>query len=133
MYGMAPLVSRRDIGMVGVLFKCAHLSAHPDMLELFRRAPAAAPARHNTRLLSRRHYLQLEMLADGHARAAVSRSLFGLVKVWNALPACAVECKSVSAFQSWLARQSRAACTQDIARWKFLFSPPLVHRYIYKL
>ena len=133
MYGMAPLVLRRDIGMFGVLFKCAHLIDHADMLELFRRAPAAAPARHNTRLLSRRHDLQLEMLADGHARAAVSRSLFGLVKVWNALPACAVECKAVNAFQSWLTRQPCSACTQDIARWKFLCSPPLVHLHIYKL
>ena len=77
MHGMAPLVLHR----LGVLFKCAHLIAHPDMLELFRRTLAAATARHNTRLLSRRHDLQLEMLADGHARAAVSRSLFGLVKV----------------------------------------------------
>ena len=96
MYGMAPLELRRNIGMLDVLFKCARLTAHPDMLQLSRRAPAAAPARHNTRLLSRRHDLQLELLAGGHARAAVSRSLFGLVKVWNALPACAVECKTVS-------------------------------------
>ena len=92
MYGMAPLVLRRDIGMLGVLFKCAHLIAHPDMLELFRRTPAATPARHNTRLLSRRHDLQLEILANGHAR--VSRS-FSVVEVWNAFPTCAVERVSV--------------------------------------
>ena len=122
MCGMAPLLLRRDIGMLGVLFKCAHLIAHPDMLELFRRTPAGAPARHNTRLLSRRHDLQLEMLTDGYACAAVSRSLFGFVKVWKALPAFALECKSVSAFQSWLTSQSRAAFTQDIVRWKLFYT-----------
>ena len=132
-YGLAPLVLRRDIGMLGVLYKCAHNTAHPELCELFRRAPLEGLPRHATRRSSRQHGLQLEVFADGDQRMAFSTSLFGLVKVWNALPAQAVISDSVCSFQSCLTRYSRTACSHKIARWKHLFSPPTVHLHIFKL
>ena len=132
-YGLAPLVLRRDIGMLGVLYKCAHNTAHPELCELFRRAPLEGLPRHATRRSSRQHGLQLEVFADGDQRMAFSRSLFGLVKVWNSLPAQAVNSDSVCSYHSCLTQYSRTTCSHNIARWKHLFSPPTVHLHIFKL
>ena len=80
-YGLAPLVLRRDIGMLGVLYKYAHNTAHPELCELFRHAPLERLPRHATRSSSRQHGLQLDVFADGDQRMAFSRSLFSLVKI----------------------------------------------------
>ena len=60
-YGLAPLVLRRDIGMLGVLYKYAHNTAHPELCELFRHAPLERLPRHATRWSSRQHGLQLDV------------------------------------------------------------------------
>ena len=69
-YCLAPLVLRRDIGLLGVLYKYAHNTAHPERLP-----------RHATRSSSRQHGLQLDVFADGDQRMAFSKSLFSLVQI----------------------------------------------------
>ena len=80
-YCLAPLVLRRDIGLLGVLDKYAHNTAHPELCELFRHAPLETNPRHATRTSSRQHGLQLDVFADGDQRMAFSKYLFRLVKI----------------------------------------------------
>ena len=132
-YCLAPLVLRRDIGLLGVLDKYAHNTAHPELCELFRHAPLERLPRHATRSSSRQHGLQLDVFADGDQRMAFSRSLFSLVKVWNYLPAQAVNSDSVCSYHSCFTQYSRTACSHNIARWKHLNSQSIFNLHIFKL
>ena len=80
-YCLAPLVLRRDIGLLGVLDKYAHNTAHPELCELFRHAPLDKIPRHATRTSSRQHGLQLDVFADDDQRIAFSKYLLNFIKI----------------------------------------------------
>ena len=89
-YGLAPLVTRRAIAMLGMLHKIAHGNAHAQLLAII---PRAAPLRANrwTSTLAVRHRYQLEECFERSPTAVVHRSAFGRVCTFNALPAEIVE------------------------------------------
>ncbi len=121
-HNLAPLRLRRDIGMLGVFWKICHGVAHPDFATLFPKVPSRVAPVHNTRVARRRHDMQLVDPCDGTQLAQFQRSLFGLVKVWNALPTAFVHETSVSSFQSKLAQASRKACSDNRDGWQDMFA-----------
>jgi len=79
-HNLAPLGLRRDVAMLGLLYRRVHGLAHPALCRLF--PPAMAPAhRHHTRLASRRHDRQLDEQRLTSRLWVVRRSIFGLVRV----------------------------------------------------
>ena len=121
-FNLAPLKLRRDIGMLGVLFKICRGTAHEDFNMLFPKAPSGPTHEHNTRATYRRHDLQLVDYCNGTQQSQFQRSLFGLVKVWNALPTSFVNAKSVSTFQRMLTQASKQACSADHTGWQDMFA-----------
>ena len=121
-FNLAPLKLRRDIGMLGVLFKICRGAAHVDFNMLFPRAPNGPKHEHSTRATMRRHDMQLVDFCDGTQLCQFQRSLFGLVKVWNALPASYVHAKCVSTFQTMLTQASKQACSVGICGWQDMFA-----------
>ena len=112
-FNLVSLKFRRAIGMLGVLIKIYRGTAHEDFNMLFPKAPSVPTHEHNTRATYRRHDLQLVDYCNGTQLSQFQRSLFGRVKVWNALPASFVHAKNVSTFQSMLTRASKQACSAD--------------------
>ena len=98
-FQLAPLELRRDIGMLGALWKIAHGKAHKFLQEMFPMC-SFAPVLPNTRGIARRHQLRFVDRCVGDQLEQFSRSLFGLVRVWNDLPTHIVEIDSVKSFQS---------------------------------
>ena len=58
-FNLAPMRLRRDIGMLGVLWKVCHGSAHSDFEVLLPRVLRRSSHSYDTRVASRRHDLQL--------------------------------------------------------------------------
>ena len=121
-FNLAPLRLRRDIGMLGVLWKISHGRANPDLEALFPMAPSSVVPRHDTRAARRRHSLQMINRCDGSQLSQLQRSLFGLVKVWNALPENFVYTHTVSSMQSKLTRASKNACLDGASGWQDMYS-----------
>ena len=120
-FQLAPLELRRDIGMLGALWKIAHGTAHKLLRELFPMCGFVSML-HNTRGAARRHNLRFVDRCVGDQLEQFSRSLFGLVRVWNDLPVYIVEITSVKAFQSKLAQCARKACEEDAVGWASMYS-----------
>ena len=87
-HNVAPLCLRRDIAMLGLLFKIAHGICHPQLRDLL--PPAATTNRVDRyRVAAGRlnrfgcHRLQLLDRCEGRQGFYFGRSLFGLVRVWN--------------------------------------------------
>ena len=131
-YGLHPMCFRRDVAMLGVLYKCAHGNAHPDLLELFPRVSSSESARRPTRSVMRMHSRQLLLRHHGTQRMEFHRSLFGLVKIWNALSVEIVESDSVCAFQRALTDLGREVCEAEANGWQRIFSPPIVSHVLLK-
>jgi hypothetical protein len=55
-------------------------------------------------------------------QALHSRSIFGMVYVYNRLPQDVVDSKNVSIFQICLTRMARKACEEGIPKWMTYFS-----------
>jgi len=96
-FNLLPLSTRRDIGMLGLIFKSVHGRAHDDLQQLFPRKPPATHT-YGTKLQSHRHSLQLCENRPGTHHALLRRSVFGLIRVWNRLPKAAVSAPSVNSF-----------------------------------
>ena len=121
-YNLAPLRARRDIGMLGLIFKCVHGLAHKDLQKLFPRC-ATQPHGYETRRQSNLHGWQLDEDRPGTKHALLRRSIFGLTRVWNRLPKQAVSSATVSNMQKLLTQYARFSCWQGDTDWAELFSP----------
>ena len=120
-FNLAPLGLTRDIGMLGLLYKCAHKTAHPALMELFPRCEGSS-RRHCQRHHSL-HDFQLLDRCDGPRTAMMDRSVFALVRVFNKLPVGIVEAPSVPSFQSRLTSLSRDQCMDGGNTWGNYFPP----------
>ena len=117
---LAPPRLRRDVAMLGLLWKVATGCAHSSLVALF---PRAGPKTHDTRMGTSKHELQLFERAFLARNATYHRSVFGLVHVFNLLPKEVVHVGNVSLFQSKLTRIARNACKERVANWSCVFSP----------
>ena len=121
-YHLAPLGSRRDMGMLGLLHKIVLGDAPPQLAELFPFAePSLLDNRSATRLAVRRHRHQFWQ--PPFRTEILRRSLFGIVVVYNLLPPAVVEKKTVKSFQSILQLALRSAVRKGLPDWHLLFSP----------
>jgi hypothetical protein len=84
-HNLAPLGLRRDIAMLGLIFKCVKGLAHPSLCSLFP-VQDAPLHRYQTRLADARHNFQLRDRTEHISLSSFHRSIFGLVRVWNILP-----------------------------------------------
>ena len=116
-FNLAPLSTRRDIAMSGLLFRIAHGKAPPQFQSLIHRVEAL-PFPRNLRNPSTQHSLQFYDPVDGSESKMLARSVFGLIYAFNMLPAHVVESSSVSIFQRRLQDAVKRAQAQDIPEWE---------------
>ena len=118
-FNLAPLSTRRDIAMLGVIHRTV-LGLGPDQFhKFFRRNWAARVSK--TRLARRRHDKQLVDPRQGQFSEQLRRSALGLVAIYNLLPQEVVDAPTVSLFQSQL--QALLGVAMRRSSWQELFSP----------
>eukprot|EP00933_Yihiella_yeosuensis_P032263 TRINITY_DN25845_c0_g2_i1.p1 TRINITY_DN25845_c0_g2~~TRINITY_DN25845_c0_g2_i1.p1 ORF type:complete len:122 (-),score=1.97 TRINITY_DN25845_c0_g2_i1:16-381(-) len=111
-FNLAPLSLRRDIGMLGLLYKCTKNEARPKLVELFQPATHRVYAR-STRFASTRHDKQLLDIASQCHLDIARRSVLGLIKVYNLLPQSVVASVSVKVFQRELTNLCKRLCRSN--------------------
>ena len=116
---LAPLSTRRDIALLGFLFRFAHGLAPRCFNELFRFGQAAAlPRRRSVDA----HNRQIFDPIDGTQSPALSRTVYSLVHTFNSLPPFVVESSNASAFQHQLQKATLKACKSGFPQWHRLLS-----------
>ena len=119
-YRLAPLKSRRDMALMGLLHRVVLGDVSRQLAELFPFATSGPLEFVRTRLQIRRHNKQL--IAPPFGTETLRRSLFGLVRIYNLLPQSVVDLKSVKEFQSSLQGALRHTASLGIPDWDSLFS-----------
>lgn len=117
-YELAPLNSRRDMALLGLLHRIVLKDAPPQLAELFPPARAWPFGLASTRPQVRRHNKRLHQRAIG--TETLRRSLFGLVKVYNLLPQQIINKTSVKLFQSALQQALCVAASLNVHNWEYL-------------
>ncbi len=115
-FNLAPLSTRRDIAMLGLIHRCVLGKGPPHFAQFFT-------LDRNTRLANRRHSKHLQDYRVGRLLAVVARSALGLIAVYNLLPQRIVDRPSVSSFQSALTELVRHRAEQNFPNWESTFSP----------
>jgi hypothetical protein len=121
-HNLAPLCVRRDIAMLGLIFRSVSGQTHADLAALFDPAPPTEH-RHRTRRAANQHDRQLKEERPGSHPALLQRSVFGLTRVWNRLPHQVVHSTSVRAFQASLTELVRERCRAQDENWHLFLSP----------
>ena len=133
-FNLAPLSTRRDIAMLGVIHRAALREGPQQLWKFFRLAlPASSNAR-NSRHRSV-HSMRLEEWPAGRNLDIIRRSALGSIRVYNLLPADVVLHKTVKQFQQALSGLVKDRVVAGDSRWRNLLSPrhalfqyhPLVH------
>ena len=93
-FALAPLCTRRDIAMLGVIHRAVLRIGPPHFFPFFRLS--------NSRSSNRRHPLQLEDNRPARRLAIFDRSILGLIWVYNLLPPSAIFCNNIKDFQGVL-------------------------------
>jgi len=103
-YRLAPLPSRRDMSMLGVLHKVNLGLAPPQLAAFFPRLGEAHEpmGRQRVRGWQPLHDKQLGTPCDDYSTDTLARSLFGLARCYNQLPQRVVDRPTVKAFQRCL-------------------------------
>ena len=118
-HNFAPPKLRRNIGVLGLLHKRVLGRCHPMFQRLFpfHVDVCADPAQgvHNKILYN--HFKEVVFQQSLH-----SRSIFGMVYVYNHLPQHVVDCATISCFQRLLTKAVRRACEQSDPAWQDLLS-----------
>ena len=120
-FNLAPLSTRRDIAMLGVLHRTALGLGPSHLLRFFEKH--APLDQHQTRRASRRHPRQLKDPRKGAYPELLRRSALGLVAVYNLLPADVALEHSVAAFQKKLQQLVKARAAAGCEDWVLTFSP----------
>ena len=109
-FNLAPLHTRRDIAMLGVIHRAATGRGPPQLRALFK------PAQH--RISSRRHRYFLQHVLEGNFLEIARRSAFGLVSIYNSLPGQFVDdgC-NVSTFQSRIQKHLKELVENGVHDW----------------
>ena len=111
--------------MLGFLQRATLGFVSPLVCALFPPASQpATPAR--TRLQWSRHPRQLLERCDGQHCDFMRNSVFGLVNVYNRLPAAVVATESIKLFQRSLTDIARAACREQKLSWHAIFPPRVI-------
>ena len=106
----APLTTRRDIAMLGLIHRTAMSKGPAQFKEFFKRFP------HNT---------ALHDLRKASNSSVTKGSALGLVAIYNMLPTSVIVAKSVLAFQRSLQECVVKFALSGYPRWAAFFSPRL--------
>ena len=121
-YNLAPLHVRRCISTLGMLHKLSLGTGSCHIAELFPQEPKRVCG-FSTRQLVARHDKQILDRVGGSSTDAFRRSAFGLVRVFNFLPAKIVDIVNTSLFQSKLQKAvTRYSYLTTTRQWQFLLS-----------
>ena len=119
-YNLAPLESRRDIAMLGLIHRCTLGNGPLHFKEFFT---PATTLRRNTRSGGRLHSKQLMDIRDRPFLEIERRSVLGLIWVYNRLPQDIINADDVRIFQ----RNQQLILKQQISSgyedWSTTFSP----------
>ena len=121
-FNLAPLRTRRDIAMLGVIHRAA-LGLGPVQLQRFFRRAREGVVVARTRLQHRRRPRQLVEYRDGQHTEYLKRSALGLVSVYNLLPATVVVVDCVSVFQGALQALVKERALASCEDWQDTLSP----------
>ena len=116
-FNLAPLSTRRDIAMLGLIHRTVLGLGPPHFKEHFKRvgnSVTRGDARHDRQLVDPR------LTCKGHM---LVRSALGLVAVYNLLPARVVKAKSVKDFQSQLQSLVASRAMEGCDDWQATLSP----------
>ena len=120
-YNLAPLRTRRDVAMLGVVHRTVLGESPPHFSKWFFRAPVSHLT--STRLQDKKHHLQLHDCLGGEHTELLRRSALGLPRVYNKLLKHAVECKTVSSFQKAFQKLVKESLDRGDLHWQTLHSP----------
>ena len=123
-YKLAPLRSRRDLAMLGLLHKLNLGLAPRQLQDLFGNLGSVEePAwKHRLRGWRALHTKQLRTPATHWSTDVFKRSVFGLVHVYNYLPQGLVDKPTVKAFQKGLQDALSKLAAARVDDWQSLFS-----------
>ena len=120
-YKLAPLETRRDIAMLGVVHRTVLGQGPPHFRKWFCRDERQAV--YTTRLQARAHDKQLEDYVDGSHTDLLRRSALGLPKVYNKLPDKVVQHGTVKDFQKALQQLVLEELNKGNENWHKHLSP----------
>ena len=109
-FNLAPLCTRRDIAMLGLIHRTALGKGPQHFQDHFKRE---------------RHAKALHDPRSGSTSPLIKRSALGLVAIYNMLPPSLLAAKSVPAFQKSLQQVAAKFATSGFPRWSEVFSPRL--------
>ena len=120
-FNLAPLKTRRDIAMLGVIHR-ASVGKGPEQLQkLF--PPAEPVGRRSARIASNLHTRQRELLIENTQLGVIERSAFGLVRIYNMLPQHLVDSTDVSIFQAKLQDMVKIRARSACVDWANTYCP----------
>ena len=119
-FNLAPLSSRRDIAMLGLIHRCV-LNKGPEHFNTF--FAASTQQRRNTRSASARHGKQLSDIRNRRFLEIERRSALGLIWVYNRLPEEIVRHDNVKDFQRSLQSFINDILLSGCDDWKYSLSP----------
>ena len=117
-WNFAPPSLRRNIGVLGLLHKRVLGQCHPNFDHLLpwysARFTEARGHGHSKQLYG--HWVEVS-----NCRGLFSRSIFGMVDIYNNLPQHVVDASSVKCFQHYLIHIARTRCQQEDVAWSSSF------------
>ena len=119
-YNLAPLWSRRDMAMLGVIHRTILGGGPPHTRKWFY---LVDPKRCVTRHTANKHSKQIFDYRDGTHTEVLRRSILGLCRVYNNLPRCIVDSKTVSDFQRHLQKMMIEKLKLGDQNWSNIYSP----------
>ena len=124
-FNLAPLTTRRDVAMLGLIHRAALKKGPEQFHELFYEERRVK--RPSTRLEERRrkHGRQLKEYRAGTHLNVLRRSALGLVTVYNLLPEALVRLTEVKDFQKALQDLVKTRAREGCDDWHLTFSPRL--------
>ena len=121
-FHLAPLTSRRDIAMLGLVHRTVLRQGPQHFKQFFRLAPQKE-APYGTRAAVRKHSRQLQDIRSSGFLEMERRSALGLPGIYNLLPEDVVHAPTVSAFQSSLQKLLKERASSGCTDWPLSFSP----------
>ena len=115
-FNLAPLATRRDMAMLGLLFLIASGRAPPQFGEMIHKA-GATPFPRNLRRPDAQHGRQLHDPVDDTSPKMIGRSVLGLIYSFNMLPESLVTMENVSCFQRRLQNGVKNAFRGGVDEW----------------
>ena len=120
-FRLAPLQTRRDIGMLGIIHRSVLGEGPEHFAKYFVRNVNGA--QRDGREAARNHDKQLITHRKGKFRDLLSHSLLGLVDIYNLLPRFIVSAATVSDFQKRLQLLVIDAAANNHMGWQEIVSP----------